>query len=911
MANGRAYYRYAAYRRRRRANNGHGMPRWMLGLIVMGGLFVVGLGVLGGVSYGVYRSYTDDLVTPDVEIAKLPLGGAEIRDRNGNFLYEFFDDTTGLRKYVPADEISLNLIAATIAAEDASFMDNPGVNLRGLTAAALDNFLPFGGSAGFLEGRGGSSITQQLVKNIYFTPEERTERSIKRKLKETAIALDLTRDYSKEQILEWYLNLISYGNVFIGAEAAAEGYFNTTAKELTLPQAAMLAAIPSCPSCYDPINEPVDALKQRNVVLRRMYEESYISLSEMHAAQDAPLEVELQPFPVNAPHFVFNVVRPELERLFGEEAVRRDGLIVYTSLDLELQRQAEATLEEWITTFEYSGGHNGAVVAIDPKTAEILAYVGSRDYFRDDIDGRNNMADALNSPGSAFKPFTYLTAFLELGWGPGTLILDTPFPAEFWDGDRLPRNPGTGFQGPITVRNSLGSSLNIPAVKTIMYAGVVNTINQAKKMGITGLEPNRLGPSLTIGGVDVKLIDMVYAYTAFPNLGILKGVESTIVRPEGERNIEPVSIIRVEDRQGNVIYPLIAGEPSADGPFLQEQRVAPEAETYMINSILSDGCAQTITFGGCGALSIPGRPAGIKTGTSEPFENSFAIGDTWAIAYTPQLVVGTWFGNADNSPMTDISSTSVSWRTVRDIMTTYHEGLPVENFRRPAGLVEAELCMPSGLQATDACPVKNPPDLFASDRLPAEEDDWWTVAEIDTRTDKLAGPLTPEEFVESRFYLQIPEGLSAWEQHQALEWAKELESASSDEAPTETTDVRDLPIAITSPAEAQQVTGDVPILGRAFSRDFISYRLEFRYDTLAGDWQPIIASENSVPEGILGIWLIEGLPPGLYSIRLVLDDERAGESETRVQILLVPALVDDTGDSPKPDPKEGEPDGEG
>ncbi|MCI0890530.1 MAG: penicillin-binding protein, partial [Chloroflexi bacterium] len=300
----------------------------MLGLIVLGGLFVIGLAVVGGVSYGIYRSYTDDLVTPDVEIAKLPLGGAEIRDRNGNFLYEFFDDTTGLRKYVPGDQMSLYLIGATIAAEDASFMDNPGVNLRGLTAAALDNFSPFGDATGFLEGRGGSSITQQLVKNIYFTPEERTERSIKRKLKETAIAIELTRDYSKDQILEWYLNLISYGNVFIGVEAAAEGYFDTTAKDLTLPQAAMLAAIPSCPSCYDPINEPEAAVAQRNVVLRRMYEEGYIgSLSELRAAQDAPLDVELQPFPVSAPHFVFNVVRPELERLFGEEAVRRDGLI--------------------------------------------------------------------------------------------------------------------------------------------------------------------------------------------------------------------------------------------------------------------------------------------------------------------------------------------------------------------------------------------------------------------------------------------------------------------------------------------------------------------------------------------------------------------------------------------------------
>lgn len=257
--------------------------------------------------------------------------------------------------------------------------------------------------------------------------------------------------------------------------------------------------------------------------------------------------------------------------------------------------------------------------------------------------------------------------------------------------------------------------------------------------------------------------------------------------------------------------------------------------------------------------------------------------------------------------MTDISSTSVSWRTVRDIMIAYHEGLPVESFRRPPGLVEAELCMPSGLQATDACPIKNPPDLFVSNRLPSKEDDWWTMAEIDTRTDKLAGPLTPEEFVESRFYLQIPEGLSAWEQNQALEWAKELEDASSDEAPTEQTDVRDLPLAITSPAKAEQVSGDLPILGRAFSLNFISYRLEFRYDTDSSDWQTILVSDNSVPEGLLGTWLTEGLPPGLYSIRLILDDEREGESETRVQILLVPGVGEDTFDNPDPEPKEDEP----
>ncbi len=902
MSRAGAHARYAAYRRRRQ-NGGRGMPRWMLLLIALGVLFAISLGVLGGVSYGIYNHYSSDVIPPDEEIARLPLGGAEIRDRNGVPLYEFFDDVTGLRTYVPADQISLNLIAATIAAEDATFLDNPGVNYRGVANAAIDNFWPFGDTPGLFEGRGGSSITQQLVKNIYFTPEERAERSVSRKIKETVIAIELTREYSKEQILEWYLNLISYGNVFIGAEAASNGYFDKSAKDLTLAEAATLAAIPSCPTCYDPINEPEAALEQRNVLLRRMNQEEFISRELMLETMALPLGVDLQPFPVLAPHFVFNVVRPELERLFGPEALQRDGLVVFTTLDLGLQRQAEAILEEWITTFEDSGGHNGAVVAIDPTNAEILTYIGSRDYFREDIDGQNDMADALNSPGSAFKPFTYLTSFIERGYGPGTMVLDTEFPSEFWGGARPPRNPGTGYQGPITLRNSLGNSLNIPAVKTILYAGVLNVIERAQQMGITGLIPSNLGPALTVGGIDVKLNDMVYAYTAFPNLGVLKGVESTVARQEGDRNIDPVSILRVENSDGEVIYPLIAGEPSAEGPYLQERRVAPAAEAYMINSILSDGCAQTITFGACGALSISGRPIGIKTGTSEPYANSFAIGDTWAIGYTPQLVVGSWFGNADNSPMTGISSTSVSWRSVRDVLVAGHEGLPVLSFTRPPGLVEAEACVPSGLLPTDTCPLVTPADLFAADSLPTKEDDWWQTVRIDTRTDLLAGPLTPNQFVAELPYLQIPGGLSAWERNQAEEWAEHFE-ASLEDLPTDVTTASDLPIEISSPTRAEQVSGLVNVLGRANSSDFAGYRLDYRFNTEQGEWFTFAEGDTAIESGFLGTWDTRDLPVGLYTIRLLILDDKLGLLTTQVQVLVVSAVPPPPED-PAPTPDSG------
>lgn len=868
--------RYLAYRRRRRNGNGKGAPRWLLALGVLAVTFIIAAGVTAIVGYNVYQSYADELVPPDEEIAKLPRGGARILDRDGRFLYEFLDEVSGLRDPVPPEEISLWLILATIATEDASFMDNPGVNLRGLTAAAWENFWPFGSTPGFLEGRGGSSITQQLVKNVYFTPEERAERSIERKIKETVYALELTDKYTKEQIMAWYLNQISYGSVFIGVEAASRGYFNTTAIKLTLPQAALLAAIPACPSCYDPIAQPEAAREQRNVVLKRMYDEEYISAEQFWEAAAQPLGVDLQPARVNAPHFVFNVVRPELERLFGEETLNRDGLVVYTSLNLDAQRRAQAILEEQITTYEYSGGHNGAAVGIDPDTAEILVYVGSRDYFNEQIDGQNDMADALNSPGSSFKPFTYVTAFMNLGWGPGTMIFDSPIPRQYWDAERQPRNP-VGHSGPISVRNALGSSLNIPAVKAILYTGVLEVIEQASKMGITGLEPGQLGPSMTVGGVDVKLIDMVYGYTVFPNLGVLKGIESTVVRPEGSRELEPVSILRVEDRDGNVLYPLVDGEPVDDQKPL-EVRVAPAAESYLITSILSDGCAQALTFGGCGALSIPGRSMAIKTGTSEPYADSLAIGDTWAIGYTPQLVFGSWFGNADNSPMHDISSTSVSWRTVRDFMIYFHEDLPVESFTVPGGLARTKVCVPSGLKPTDNCPITTEEDFFAAHALPQIEDNWWTKARIDTRTGKLASELTPEEFAKESFYLNLPEGLSEWERSQAEEWARHLQ-ASTEEAPTEETEASDIPVdvEIIAPGGGVYLAGPITIGGRANSSHFVGYRLEFLPETYPSGWTLIYESTTPVLDGALGTWDASSLPSGEYTIRLIVVDEERGQ----------------------------------
>ncbi|HET6614513.1 MAG TPA: transglycosylase domain-containing protein, partial [Dehalococcoidia bacterium] len=471
------------------SNTKHSAPRWAQLLIAAAGLAVVMFAIAGATGYGIYRSYANDLQPPDEVIASQPSGGAKIYDRNGKLLYEYVDDKSGLRSPVKLEDISPWMIAATVSTEDWSFWDNRGINERGLARAVLEQVGLRDANAE--NTTGGSSITQQLVKNIYIPVEDRYKRSYERKLKETIYAVELTNRYSKDQILEWYLNQISYGGLYNGVEAASLGYFGKHAKDLNLAEAALLAGIPASPTQYDPITHPEASMERRNQVLRLMHRRSETTeeidgkdetVSQFQVKDDgtrvtatdaafylstiAPLNIVPQRFPIEAPHWVFDYIQPELERMFGGEALYRGGLRVTTTLDLDLQEKAQAALEKWISEFESSAdGHNGSLVAMDPRTSEILVMVGSRDYFREDIEGQNNNATAFNSPGSTLKPFAYAAAFEQLGWGTDTLILDTPI--SYPDGDKVftPRNPSGGFVGPISIRNALGNSLNIPAFK--------------------------------------------------------------------------------------------------------------------------------------------------------------------------------------------------------------------------------------------------------------------------------------------------------------------------------------------------------------------------------------------------------------------------------------------------------------
>jgi membrane peptidoglycan carboxypeptidase len=883
-----------------------------LGAILSVFLIAGGLVAGGGAIYAMdrYDSIAQDVVPPEQLIAEQSRGGAIILDRNGEVLYEFVDELSGLRRPVSLSQISQWLIDATIATEDPTFYENNGLNMRGLIRAGVENFAPFlVGDGDFFEGSGGSSITQQLAKNIYIPREERLERSVDRKVKETVIALELTQRYEKDQILEWYLNSISYGGIYTGIEAAAQGYFGKPASELTLPEASLLAGIPQSPARYNPFSpenldaetlqlSPTSLAKARqSEVLRLMTERGIITPQEAEAALDAPLEFRQTRFDIEAPHFVLGRIAQEVTARFGERALYDQGLVVTTTLDLNLQKMAEEIVERYIVEYgEQAGLFNGAFVAMDPLRGEILTYVGSRDYFRVDIEGRNDNAAARNSPGSTLKPFAFMTAFMN-GWGTGTGVIAAPFEImDYGTGQAFsPRDPIQQVLGPITAAQALGNSLNTTAIKTIMAAGVPETIQTMRRMGYTTFDnPAGYGPALVTGGSEVTLVDQVYAYSVLATNGIMRGHDALTTRwlEPGDRTLEPAAILMVQDPEGRVVYEYETPD---------EQRVVGAEYAYLATSILSDGSTQCITFGACGALGLPnGYPSAAKTGTSEPFENLRAIGETWTIGYTPHLVAGIWAGNADNAPIQGITSTSVSLRGWKDFMVQALDylSLPPEQFERPPGIVERQVCWPSGKLPTSACPDLNRyTSLYAAEVLPSgpeglSEDEfarlydtWWQEIPTDTRTGLRASDSTPAQFVSNEVRLVLPrEETARWDGF--MGWAARHGIASMVGSPDsqQVTSPGDLPARIDTPAPNVDLTGLVTIQGRATSDQMVQYRLDWGRGSDPTSWVRITSSTRPVASGVLGIWDTINVPSGEYSLRLIVDDRELGARRYQIPV---------------------------
>ncbi|MCS7261429.1 MAG: transglycosylase domain-containing protein, partial [Anaerolineae bacterium] len=535
---------------------------------------------VAGTAFGVYAYYAKDLPDPRaIETQQQNFETTKIYDRTGqHLLYEIFDPRLGDRQYVTLDQISPHCINATIALEDKNFWENPGFDLMGMLRALIQNLR--GGAI-----QGGSSITQQLIKNIIIDPEERVRRSYARKIKEVILAAEITRRYEKRQILEWYLNTNHYGNLAYGIQAAAMVYFQKPASALSLAECAMLAPIPQYPS-LNPIDNPEEAKKRQELALEAMVRVGYISQEEANAALAQQLVVKpvQERFDIRAPHFSI-YVRKQLEQMFGTDLVYRGGLRVYTTLDLDLNNEAERIARAHIKKLT-EGGHNASnacVVAVRPKTGEILAMVGSVDYWNKEIDGNVNVcvADPGRQPGSAFKPFNYITAFAQRVVTPATMVMDVrrsfPDPP---NPPYVPENYDRKYHGPVRLRQALACSYNIPAVWVLQQAGVRNVINTAHRMGITTLNGDFYGLALTLGGGEVKPLDMAYAYGVIANMGVMAGQP---VPPErqraGHRTLEPVSILRVEDAAGNILWQYT--QP-------QTQQVLEPAVAYLMADILSD-----------------------------------------------------------------------------------------------------------------------------------------------------------------------------------------------------------------------------------------------------------------------------------------------------------------------------------
>lgn len=709
-------------------------PRWQRIMLAM----LVVAAVIGGF---LYQWIFADLPDLDALEAGMVLPSTRIYDRQGELLYQIADPTMGVNQVVDLDNLPACMIEATLATEDANFYSHPGVDIQGVIRALWINIK--GGEVV----AGGSTITQQVARNLLLDPEQRAARSLRRKLRESVLAIQLTQAYSRQEILALYLNQTYYGNLAYGVEAAARAYFGKSATELTLAECAMLAGLPQAPGAYDPLSNPEAANNRQRVVLDLLVKHGYISPVAADQAHREQLQYAAHSFPIEAPHFVA-AIWTQLQRDYADE-LYAGGLEVTTTLDLDWQQTAREVTQyhlDWLNNPpEGEPAHNArnaALVAMDPHNGQILAMLGSPDYFDDRIDGAVNAALAPRQPGSALKPFTYAASFdptLPEPWTPATMILDvgTPFVTRRLE-SYTPANFGLVEHGPVLIREALASSYNIPAVVALDHIGLDALVRLTTRLGITTLtDTSRFDLSLTLGGGEVRLVELTGAYGALAN---------------GGYRINPVYILEVRDVDGNILYEW--SEPEHTQPVI-DPRV-----TFLITDILSDNEARIPSFGPGNALNI-GRPAAAKTGTTTDFR------DNWTVGYTPNLVVGVWVGNADNSPMVEVSGISGAGPIWHEFMRRVLVGQPELEFAVPDGVVRAEVCAISGLQPTEYCP-KTRWDWFIEGTVPTDEDTFHQPFTIDSRTGLLADETTPAKYREERVYLILPPEAQDWVNRQGI-----------------------------------------------------------------------------------------------------------------------------------------------
>lgn len=646
-------------RRRRRA----WLPNLLLALLIL----LLCIGIAAGIAFA---SLTRDL--PSIAVLDDPnaLGfkSAQIFDRSGQLLWEINDPSGGKRNLVHIQDVSQDAINATLAAEDVHFREHQGWDPVATARSAYIDLTRQGQT-------GASTITQQLVRNAVLDPNEARQTTVRRKLREIVLATEVDQHYSKDQILEMYLNRVYYGNQSYGIEAAAEGYFGKSAHDLDLAQASLIAGLVQSPSQFDPTRTdvprtddgiPVITKDRQRYVLEQMAGHGMITEDQARAAYDEKLTIKPLQVDMKAPHWV-TYVRSLLEQQFGDRTLYQAGLRVYTTLDLKEDQAMQQVLQANKDTVAQQGGDNAALIAVDPRTGEILAFQGSMDFNDQSIDGQVNVLTSERQPGSSIKPVIYAASFLK-GWAPGTSIDDVKTCWEDQPGHQwCPSNFDDKFHGQTTVRSALGNSINIPAVKTLEFVTVPTAVDLAQKMGITTWGPDSgktLGLSLTLGGAEVRPYDMAQVYATLANNG---------------RKVPLVALRQVSDAAGNVLY---------DYQQPQGEQVLDPRAAYMITNILSDPAAKLFTYGRNTPLILPDRPAASKTGTTDNYR------DTWTDGYTPNLAIVVWVGNTDGHPMKQALSSMTAgkiWPEAMDASATVL-GLKPEDFPRPDGLVEGQVC---------------------------------------------------------------------------------------------------------------------------------------------------------------------------------------------------------------------------
>ncbi|MDW8227424.1 MAG: transglycosylase domain-containing protein [Anaerolineales bacterium] len=855
---------------------------------IIGGLFVFVAVVLLGLAFVIYKYYQIASELPSVDDLRaraLQFETTRILDRNGNVLYEINDPSGGKRRYVPLEQISPNVIAATIAIEDKEFYSHKGFDPLAILRAFWQN-LRSGETVS-----GASTITQQLARALLLSPEERASQSYMRKVREAILATEIERRYTKNEILELYLNEIYYGNLAYGIEAAAETYFGKSARDLTVGEAAFLAGLPQAPSVYDIYSARDLTLVRFQTVLLAMMalssERGCIQVSNSPApvcvdglvAANALEEIKNYAFKpprveMRYPHWV-QYIRTELEKLYDAQTIYRSGFTVYTTLDPYLQDEAQRLVTEQVRAIADLQVTGGALVAIRPATGEILAMVGSPDFYNEEHSGQVNMAvSPTRQPGSSIKPLTYLAAF-EKGWSPATLLWDvrTEFPPSGREGDPnppyIPDNYSRKFWGPVTVRTALANSLNIPAVRTLQFVGVYddpNTpqpdglIGMAQRLGITSFTRNDYGLALTLGGGEVSLLELTGAYAVLANGGV---------------RVPPFAISRIENFKGEVVY---------EYKIPRGEQVVKPQHVFLITSILSDRAARAPVFGYNSILNLP-FPSAAKTGTSNDAR------DNWTLGYTPDLAVGVWVGNPDYTPMgntTGITGAGPIWAQFMTFAVPYLTGGNPTPFIRPDGIIEQTICAISGTQPSPWCPQQREEYFYVEQPALTPDHDLWKEVLLDTWTRLLASPEC-SEFTETELVLNVTDRWAIkWitETDQGRKWARDMgfdpliliperKCTASDPRP------RLEFIGLTNGMTISQSPFEIAFVAQA-DDGFRASSLD--YDAGSG-WVQLSSNLLTSPF----VWDLSGMSPGEVTLRLRLESHHNdGYAERTVRVYLLP-----------------------